>query len=60
MRRVVELEVRLAYHDRIMQTLPEALLVEGAGVISAEPPEPVWPYEKEGAWRQVVYLPIRC
>ena len=50
MRRVVELEVRLAYHDRIMQTLPESMLAEGSGVISAEPPEPVWPYEKEGEY----------
>jgi nuclear cap-binding protein subunit 1 len=48
MRRVVELEIRLAYHDRIMQTLPEPMLEKDAGVISAEPPEPVWPYEKEG------------
>ncbi len=46
MRRVVESEIRLAYHDRIMQTLPDAMLAEGAGVISSEPPEPVWPYEK--------------
>ena len=50
MRRGVELEVRLAYHDRIMQTLPESMLAEGSGVISAEPPEPVWPYEKEGEY----------
>ena len=48
MRRVVESEVRLAYHDRVMQTLPEAMLAEGAAVISAEPPEPFWPYEKDG------------
>lgn len=31
-----------------MQTLPEAMLADGAGVISADPPEPVWAYEKEG------------
>jgi len=51
MRRVVELEVRMAYHDRIMQTLPEAMLAEGVNLISAEPPEPVWPYDKEGQSR---------
>ncbi|ORX39663.1 MIF4G like-domain-containing protein [Kockovaella imperatae] len=46
MRRVVELEVRLAYHDRILQTLPEPMTVEGAGVISHDPPDPVWQYEQ--------------
>lgn len=45
MRRVVELEVRLAYHDRIHQTLPEPMLEKGAGVIADAPPEPVWVYE---------------
>lgn len=49
MRRVVELEVRLAYHDRIHQTLPEPMLEKGAGVISDAPPEPVWSYEKPDA-----------
>ncbi|WRT66889.1 uncharacterized protein IL334_003852 [Kwoniella shivajii] len=47
MRRVTELEVRLAYYDRILDTLPEAMAVEGAGVISSAPPEPIWPYEIE-------------
>ncbi|KAK4683566.1 nuclear cap-binding protein subunit 1, partial [Tremellales sp. Uapishka_1] len=47
MRRVVELEIRLAYHDRIMQTLPDEMLTKEANVISADPPEPVWPYEKD-------------
>ncbi|OCF55167.1 nuclear cap-binding protein subunit 1 [Kwoniella mangroviensis CBS 10435] len=46
MRRVTELEVRLAYYDRILDTLPEPMKAEGAGVISSEPPEPFWPYEK--------------
>ncbi|WVW83418.1 hypothetical protein I302_105438 [Kwoniella bestiolae CBS 10118] len=46
MRRVTELEVRLAYYDRIYDTLPEPMKAEGAGVISSESPEPFWPYEK--------------
>ncbi|WWD15707.1 hypothetical protein CI109_100129 [Kwoniella shandongensis] len=44
MRQLAELEVRLAYHDRILETLPEAMSAEGAGVMSTEPPDPVWPY----------------
>ncbi len=48
MRRTVELEIRLAYHDRIMQTLPETMLAKDAAVISEDPSEPYWPYEKEG------------
>jgi nuclear cap-binding protein subunit 1 len=48
MRRVVELEIRLAYHDRIMQTLPDAMLEKGQGVISDQPPEPSWRFSAEG------------
>lgn len=48
MRRVVDLEVRLAYHDRILQSLPEPMLEEGAGVISKESPDPTWVYEQKG------------
>ncbi|WVN89018.1 uncharacterized protein L203_104234 [Cryptococcus depauperatus CBS 7841] len=47
MRRVVELEVRLSYWDRIVETLPEAMAVEGTRVISSQPPDPYWAYEKE-------------
>lgn len=45
MRRVVEQEIRLAYHDRILQTLPEPMLTKGAEVVSEEAPDPVWQYE---------------
>jgi hypothetical protein len=48
MRRVVELEIRLAYHDRILETLPEPMQSAEAGVICAQPPDPVWPYENQG------------
>ncbi|AFR93047.2 nuclear cap-binding protein subunit 1 [Cryptococcus neoformans C23] len=47
MRRVIELEVRLSYYDRILETLPEAMIAEGAGVISSEAPDPFWAYEKD-------------
>ncbi|WVR04989.1 hypothetical protein IAU60_002001 [Kwoniella sp. DSM 27419] len=46
MRRVTELEIRLAYHDRILETLPDAMVADNAGVISSEPPEPFWAYER--------------
>lgn len=45
MRRVVELEIRLAYHDRILQTLPDPMLPPEAGVISEDAPDEVWVYE---------------
>ncbi|TXT14535.1 uncharacterized protein COLE_00728 [Cutaneotrichosporon oleaginosum] len=45
MRRVVEQEIRLAYHDRILQTLPEPMLAKEAEVVRPEAPDPVWPYE---------------
>lgn len=48
MRRLAELEVRLAYHDRILDTLPEVMAAPDAGVLPSEAPEPVWPYEREG------------
>lgn len=45
MRRVVDLEIRLAYHDRILQTLPDPMLEKGANVVSDDAPDPVWVYE---------------
>jgi len=47
MRHLVELEVRLAYHDRILQTLPDPMLAKEAGVVSEDAPDPVWVYESE-------------
>lgn len=47
MRRVVEQEIRLAYHDRILQTLPDEMFAKGAGVVSEEAPDPVWKYESK-------------
>ncbi len=48
MRRLIDLEIRLAYHDRILESLPEAMAGDVDGVISQSPPEPIWAYEKEG------------
>jgi len=44
---VVDSEVRLAYHDRILQTLPEPMQGKEAEVIG-EDPQPNWPYERDG------------
>lgn len=46
-RRIIELETRLAYHDRILDSLPEPMTKPASGVMPVAP-EPVWPYEKEG------------
>jgi len=46
-RKVVDSEVRLAYHDRILQTLPEPMQAKEAEVIG-EDPQPNWPYERAG------------
>lgn len=53
MRRIIELEIRLAYHDRIVDSLPEAMAAESSGVVSAAP-DAVWQYEREGKSVDVV------
>jgi nuclear cap-binding protein subunit 1 len=45
MRHLIELEVRLAYHDRILQTLPEPMLAKDAAVVAEDAPDFVWEYE---------------
>ncbi|KAG8218274.1 MIF4G like-domain-containing protein [Butyriboletus roseoflavus] len=44
MRRAIELEVRLSYHDRILKTLPEPMQTN-SNVIAAQPPGPNFEYE---------------
>ncbi|KAF9510764.1 hypothetical protein BS47DRAFT_1331566 [Hydnum rufescens UP504] len=44
-RRVIELETRLAYHDRIVKTLPEAFLASEAKCIHETPPGPDFDYD---------------
>ncbi|KAI0829290.1 cap binding protein 80-PB [Trametes gibbosa] len=45
MRRAVEFEIRLAYHDRIMRILPEPMREVDARVITAEAPGPEYEYD---------------
>ncbi|KIJ26031.1 hypothetical protein M422DRAFT_272943 [Sphaerobolus stellatus SS14] len=44
-RRATEYEVRLAYHDRILKTLPEAMSAPEAGVMPAQAPGPEFDYD---------------
>ena len=46
--RVLELETRLSYFDRIKLTIPDTYLSELAGVYPTEAPGPVFSYETEG------------
>ena len=49
MHRLIEMEIRLAYHDRIMESLPPAMqLVEDMHAPALQPPDPLFPYESEG------------
>ncbi len=45
MRRAVEFEIRLSYHDRIMRILPEPMREADANVISVEAPGPDYIYD---------------
>ncbi|KAF9480787.1 cap binding protein 80-PB [Pholiota conissans] len=45
MRRAVEFEIRLAYHDRILKTLPESMQKPEAYIIAREAPGPAYEYD---------------
>jgi nuclear cap-binding protein subunit 1 len=45
MRRAVEIEIWLAYHDAILKTLPESMQAKTAYVISEQAPGPAYEYE---------------
>ncbi|KAJ9092035.1 hypothetical protein QFC21_007015 [Naganishia friedmannii] len=46
MHRLIEMEIRLAYHDRIMESLPPAMqLVEDMHAPALQPTDPLFPYE---------------
>ena len=45
MRRAVEFEIRLSYHDRIMKTLPESMQTSDAYIISDQAPAPAYEYD---------------
>jgi len=44
-RRVIEFEIRLAYHERIFKTLPPPMQEPDAFVISEQAPAPAFEYE---------------
>lgn len=46
--RVLDLETRLSYHERIKSTLPEEYLASDAGVFPQDAPGPAFTYETEG------------
>ncbi|KAF7969405.1 hypothetical protein HWV62_27397 [Athelia sp. TMB] len=46
MRRALEFEIRLSYHDRILKTLPPAMQEEDANVIPGQAPGPDFDYEE--------------
>ncbi|KAF8583944.1 hypothetical protein K439DRAFT_1411525 [Ramaria rubella] len=47
MRRAVQYEVRLSYHDRVMKTLPESMHAPEAEVMSAQPPGPEYEFDDQ-------------
>lgn len=49
MRRAVEYEIRLSYHDRVLRILPPRMAETDAQVISEEAPGPEFEYEETGA-----------
>lgn len=46
MRRALEFEIRLSYHDRIVKTLPPVMQEEDAHVIAVQAPGPEFEYEE--------------
>ena len=45
MRRAIEFEIRLAYHERIFKTLPEAMQGADAYTITESGPTPAFEYK---------------
>lgn len=48
MRRALEFEIRLSYHDRILKTLPDVMQEEGSRVIPPQAPGPDFDYDDPG------------
>ena len=55
-RRAIELEVRLSYHDRILKTLPEPMQAD-PDVIATQPPGPSFEYEDPCKLAQLLSWP---
>lgn len=47
-RRAIEVEIRLAYHDRILKTLPESFHAPEIGVVPEQAPGPEYDYDNPG------------
>jgi nuclear cap-binding protein subunit 1 len=59
MHRLIEMEIRLAYHDRIMESLPPAMqLTEDVYAPALQPTDPLFPYESKG--KSCVRVPNKC
>lgn len=48
MRRALEFEIRLSYHDRILKTLPEPMQAPDAFTIAEQAPGPDFEYDDPG------------
>lgn len=48
MRRAIDLEIRLAYYDRIIKTLPEQMQAPEANTIADQAPGPEFEYDDSG------------
>jgi hypothetical protein len=48
MRRALEFEIRLSYHDRILKTLPEDMQAPDAHTIGEQAPGPDFEYDDPG------------
>jgi nuclear cap-binding protein subunit 1 len=57
MRRAIEFEVRLSYHDRILKTLPESMHPNNANVIADQAPGPAYEYEDPSMFMFSVFVP---
>lgn len=57
-RRAVEYEIRLSYHDRVLKTLPEAMIAPDAGVLPTQAPGPEYDYDDPSRWCIAVCLTL--
>lgn len=52
MRRAIDLEIRLAYYDRIIKTLPDQMQTPEADTIADQAPGPEFEYDDSGTLSQ--------
>jgi hypothetical protein len=55
MRRAIEFEIRLAYHDRILKTLPEVMQTPDAYTIPDQAPGPAHEYDDPGNFESTLF-----